>query len=195
MSDDRKQVNFTAPRSTVESAQQKLEHGEMSEELRATLDRIAHGADVAEETRLTDRLEELRGNRRDLRDERDRIESELEENERDIERVERRLDELRETNGEYDGVLAMLESDLHDGVRLMAGSEKVQRAATIGDCSPADVIDDIRDRNPDVPDMAFRPAGGEEPNWKDEQDIDDDIDIDLECISSSDVESSREVRE
>jgi len=187
MSNDRKQVKFTHEKQTVEAAKDKLEYGELSEELRATLDRIAHGADVAEETRLTDRVEQLREERRELQRERDDIVDKIEETERDIERVERRLEELRETNGEYDGVLAMLEGELHDGVRVMAGTDTVKRAASIGDCTPEDVINDLRDRNPDVPDMAFRPARGDAANWKDAYSSTEDVHVQLEstCTSGS----------
>lgn len=169
MTDYDKLVNFNANSKTVEEAKSKLDHGELSEELRATLDRIAHGADVAEETRLTDRLQTLREDRRKLRRDREEIEEQIEEVNRDIERVEARLDELREQDGEYDGVLSMLEEDLHAGQRILGGSDKIKRAAKIGGCSVDDVIDDLRERNPDVPDKAFRPARGDEnPRWKTE---------------------------
>lgn len=162
-----KTVNFKANSQTVKEAKDKLEHGEMSEELRGRLDEIAHGTDVAEENRLTDRIQTLREDRRELRREREQIEEAIEEKNRNIERIEARLDELREQEGEYDGVLAMLETDLQDGVRIMEGTDKVKRAAQIGDCEPKDVIQDLKDRNPDMPDKAFRQArGNEEPNWK-----------------------------
>lgn len=178
MTDYDKTVNFNAKSETLQEAKAKLEHGELSEELRATLDRIAHGADVAEEKRLTDRLETLRESRRELRQERENIERQLEETNRNIERVERRLEQLREQNGEYDGVLAMLEEDLQSGVRILSGSPKVERAASIGDCTPSDVIQDLRDRNPDTPQIAFRKATADEkPNWKDEHAGSDSVEL------------------
>lgn len=166
MTEHDKQVAFNANSETVAEAKAKLDHGEMSEVLRDALERVAHGADVAEEKRLTDRLETLREDRRDLRHERDGIEKALEEKNREIERVERRLEQLREQEGEYDGVLAMLEEDLNDGVRVMLGTDKVQRAARIGDCDPEDVISDLKERNPEIPDKAFRSARPDEsPRW------------------------------
>lgn len=167
MTEHDKMVNFKANSQTVKEVKDKLEHGEMSEELRARLDEIAHGADVSEENRLMDHLQTLREDRRELRREREQIEEDIEEKNRNIERIETRLDELRDQEGEYDGVLAMLEADLQDGVRIMEGTDKVKRAAQIGDCEPSDVIQDLKDRNPDIPDEAFRQArGNEEPNWK-----------------------------
>jgi len=170
MTEHDKHVGFKANSETVEVAKSKLDHGELSELLRREVDRIAHGTDVAEEQRLTDQLESLREERREKRQERDNIERDLEELEREIERVERRLSELRDQEGEYDGVLAMLEEDLHDGVRIIGGGEKIKKAARIGDCTTDDVIDDLKERNPDVPDKAYRPSGpNEPPKWNDDQ--------------------------
>jgi len=164
---DRTQVGFEADKATVEQVKSKLEYGELSERLRETLNRIAHGADVAEETRLTDRLRTLREEQRDLRTERDNIESKIDEKSREIERVEQRLDSLRDQQGEYDGVLAMLEEDLNNGVRILGGSDKIKRAAKLGDCEVNDVIADLKERNPDVPIEAFTQADAQEPaNWK-----------------------------
>ena len=158
-----KQVLFKANSETVELAKDKLEHGEMSKLLRETLDRVAHGADVAEETRLKDALESIREDKRDLRQDRDNIERQLDEKSREEERIEQRLDALREQEGEYDGVLAMLEEDLHEGVRIMEGSSKVKRAAAIGNCESQDVIADLKERNPDVPKKAYRKSETDEP--------------------------------
>ena len=161
------QVGFEVDKDTVETAKQKLEFGEMSQRLRETLEAIAHGTEVAEETRLTDRLQTLREERRSLRQQRDEVENGLDEVNRKIERVEQRLDSLREQDGQYDGVLAMLEEDLHSGIRILGGSDKIKRAAKLGDCSVDDVIEDLKERNPEVPDKAFRPAEqGEPADWQ-----------------------------
>ena len=157
------QVGFEVDKDTVETAKQKLEFGEMSQRLRETLEAIAHGTEVAEETRLTDRLQTLREERRSLRQQRDNVENDLDEVNRKIERVEQRLDSLREQDGQYDGVLAMLEEDLHSGVRILGGSDKIKRAAELGDCSVDEVIEDLKERNPEVPEKAFRPAQAGEP--------------------------------
>lgn len=169
MTNNRKRSTFLVDEQTLEQAKDGLERGELSKELRATVERLAHGEEVAEETRLTDRLKTLRENRRGLRQDRDSIETELDEVNRKIERVESRLDNLREQQGEYDGVLAMLEEDLHSGVRIIGGSAKVVKAANIGNCTKEDVVQDLQERNPDVPDKAFRPAKqGESAVWNED---------------------------
>ena len=164
-------VGFKAPKDTVELAKSKLAHGEMSEILRQRLASVAHGTDVAEETRIKDNLEELRESRRDKLQEIQNLQNDVDEIERKIGRKEERLDVLREQEGQYDGVLAMLEEDLHGGMRIFTESGKVKRAAELGDCTVQDVINDLKERNTDVPDQAFRKAKPqEEGNWQDEID-------------------------
>jgi len=185
MSND-KLVNFKADKDTVEIVKQKLEHGEMSDRLRDTLNEIAHGADVAEQTRLKDRLQELRKERREITSDIEALQDKRDEKDREIERVETQLDNLREQQGEYDGALQAIEGQLHEGVRMAPDSVPVKEAARIGDVDTEGVIEAIKERNPDVPDFAFRTAKrSEEPNWKDEQhkrdieDKDEDKDKDL----------------
>ena len=170
MTNNKKRSTFLVDEATLEQAKDGLDRGELSKELRATVERLAYGADVAQETRLTDQLRTLRENRREKRQERDNIETELEELNRKIERVEQRLDNLREQEGQYDGVLAMLEEDLHSGVRILGGSDKIKRAAELGDCSVDEVIEDLKERNPEVPEKAFRPAqAGEPADWQSDE--------------------------
>lgn len=158
MSDDDTLVNFRAPEETVETAKMKLEHGEMSKELRTRLEEIAHGTDVAERTRIKDQLKEKRQERRDKQREINNLQNDVDEIDRDIERLEERLDQLAEQEGEYDGYLKSLEADLRDGEHLFAGHAKVEEAATLGDCSEEEVINRLQERNPEIPDLQFKPA-------------------------------------
>ena len=84
MTNNRKRSTFLVDEATLEQAKDGLDRGELSKELRATVERLAYGADVAQETRLTDQLRTLRENRREKRQERDNIETELEELNRKI---------------------------------------------------------------------------------------------------------------
>ena len=158
-----KLVNFNVDEETYELAKNKLEYGEMSELLRQTVRGIAVGTDTTERERKQELLEDKRKAVRDIDREIDDLENDKDEILREIERIERRLNELLEQDGEYDGVLAMLEEDLQSGIRILGGSDKVAKAAQIGDCSREDVVDDLKERNPDVPDKAFRPAEQGEP--------------------------------
>jgi len=177
----KKQIVFTVNEETAEKADRKLQHGERSERLREEMNRIAYGERVTEKERVQEKVRDLRKERRDIDAEIDDLQDDRDELDRQIDRAESRLNDLAEQDGEYDGVLAMLEEDLRNGVRILPGAPKVGRAAEIGDCSRGRVIGDLRDRNQDTPDMAFRKAGpNEEPNWRDEQDIGEPVIIEHE---------------
>lgn len=165
----KKQVNFKLKAETHQALKSKLEHGELSEELRQYSRQLAFGADVSEEERLLEERRELAKERREIDGDIETLKKKREEVERKLDRVDGRLEHLRERDGEYDGVIAMLEEDLRDGARVMPGTDKVKRAAKIGDCEPEDVIEDLKERNPNVPDKAFRRAkSGESPRWNDD---------------------------
>lgn len=183
---DKQQVKFTAPADLVDKADRKLEHGERSEVLRQELRRIAYGERVSEKERVQEKLRDLRSDRRDIDREIDGLQNARDEIDRKIDRAESRLNDLAEQDGEYDGVLAMLEEDLNNGIRILSGAPKVKRAAEIGDCSRERVINDLRDRNPDTPGMAFRKAESqEEPNWKDEYSSTQDVHVQLESTCTN----------
>jgi len=154
-SDNKKLVNFNAPEETVETAKAKLEYGEMSERLRETLEQIAHGADVAEQTRMKDQLQEKRKDRREIESDIRRLQDERDEVDQDIERLEQRLDELADQEGEYDGFLKSIEADLHDGMHVWETHAKVEQAAQIGQTTPEAVLDDLRERNPTIPEEQY----------------------------------------
>jgi chromosome segregation ATPase len=151
----KKRITFLIPEETAEKAKAKLEHGEMSDRLRDTLNRIAHGADVAEQTRVKEALQQKRREKREIESEIETLRRNREEKEREIERLEERLDTLANQDGEYEGVLKALESLLEDGRRVFVGHGQVKEAAAVGECSQEDVIDDLKDRNPTVPEEQF----------------------------------------
>lgn len=167
MSEEKKLVTFRQEKETVELAKEKLEHGEMSERLRQTLAQIAHGADVAEQSRLKDRVQELRRQRRKKDRQIRELQNDRDEIDRDIERIEERLDSLMEQEGEYDGALSMLESELREGNYVFPNKSSVKEAASVGQTTPETVIQDLKERNADVPEAAFELPKVHQPNdWR-----------------------------
>jgi len=167
MTDNMKQINFTVEEGAYDRFDSKTEHGEKTEILRQRVYEVAHGQDVAEKERVKDQLREKRNDRRELDREIQDMKNERDELDREIERLEERLDTLLEQDGEIDGALEVIESELHDGVRIYDGHTQVKEAARIGDMEPNDVIDRLKERNPSVPDEAFRLAKPhEDPRWK-----------------------------
>lgn len=163
MSDDKDQVNFTVDADAKESAKKRLEHGEFSAKLRQRVHELAYGTEVTERKRLQEKRQEKRQNVRDLTHEIEGLKEERNREEREIERIDSRLDALADDDGEFEGFLQAIESDLHEGYRVDPNHGKVERAAEIGDCKPSDVIEALKERNPEVPDEAFRDAKQTEP--------------------------------
>lgn len=164
------QVGFKANSDAHERAKRRLEHGELSRRLRETVEEIAYGTETTERRRLKEKLDDLRQDKRDVENEIENKRHERDELDREIARVEDRLDTMIQQDGEYDGFLQSMESDLRDGMRFDIGHGKVEDAAETGDCSREQVIQDLKERNPDVPDRAFRePKPGEAPLWNEVQ--------------------------
>jgi chromosome segregation ATPase len=159
LSDNLEQINVEVPAETKELAKGKLEHGGLTRVVRETLERIAHGEQSTEIERVKDQLADLRDTRQSLQKDRNRIDDELDDIERKIERAENRLDELRDKQGEYEGALQMIEDAMHEeGMHVFTDHGQVQEAAKIGDCSPGDVIEDLQERNPELPEERFTDA-------------------------------------
>lgn len=169
--DNRQLVTFKVEEETYEIAKGKLDHGQMSDELRTALNRIAYGTKTTKREQLREELETLRSDKRELDKKIDKLRQERSEKERKIERVEDKLETIRDMEGEYNGALEMLESRLHEGQRIYPEMDGVERAATVGDKTKSDVIGDLKERNPDVPDFAFDVASPHEAtNWQNVED-------------------------
>jgi len=149
-------VYVQVPKHTKELAKSKLEHGGLSRVVREKLTQVAHGAETSERERIKDNLQELRDDRRQLKNKREAINDKLEELEIKIQRAEDRLDDLRDKEGEYEGALQMIEDEMHEqGARVFPEHKAVERAARLGECDELDVIRDLEDRNPDLPEEQF----------------------------------------
>lgn len=156
MSENMEQLVVEVPKETKEVAKRKLPHGGLSSEVRDALARIAHGEEVAELKKVKDNLEDLRDKRADLKQQRDDIENQLQDVERQIERAETKLSQLRDLENEYEGRLKGLERRMHeDEIHVWLTFPEVEDIAEEYDKQPVDVINDLKDRNPGLPDEQF----------------------------------------
>jgi len=156
MSNDRELVTFEVDKDTKELAKQKLQFGEMSSLLRDELRRVAFGEEVSKRERLRSRVEDLRDQRDSLRADKREIEAEIEEVETELARAEERMDGLERKEDRYDAQLEMLEELLADGMRLDPENPKVITAAKTGGVEAEDVIQELQERHPNVPEQAFK---------------------------------------
>lgn len=160
------QVKALVPEDAKEVAKQKLDHGGLSEEIRKTIESIAYGGDVQQRTRLERRRDEIKETLRDLRQERKRIETKIDAEESKLDAVEEEIAALAEREDKYEAKLEELEAKVRiEGARVFADHPAVHRAAKTGGVEPEGVIEELKDRNPDVPEYAFKQALHDERDW------------------------------
>lgn len=159
------QINFKIDGDAKELAKEKLDHGELSRRLRETVEQIAFGEEVSKHTQLQQRLRTLREKKDDLRAERRELDAELETIEQEITRVEEQLSELDKREDKYEAALEMLEETLAEGGRVYPEHGQVVRAARLGDVDEDQVIADLQERNPSVPEHAFVDAMASDAEW------------------------------
>ena len=165
MSDDEVRFNVAMPARLRDDAKRNTERGELSQDVRDLFRRKAYGsAGTSDNTELEQKqaeLNDVRDRIDDLRKERRRIDAEIETQESRATRLEERISKLEDGSDKFDTVLETLEKMLLDGSRIYP--ERVD------DELEADrVIQELRSRNPDVPDEAFRLSKPDEPfDWRD----------------------------
>lgn len=141
-----------------EAAKRNSEHGEISEEFRKTIQRIAYGEEIEQEERLKVELREKRNERDELKGEIREKQAEVETLETEIARLEERVENRNERRDKFEGMVEMLEATLKDGGRVFPEHGQVKQAAAVGEVEPEDVIERLKERNPDAPDHAFVPV-------------------------------------
>lgn len=159
------QVNVEVDGDAKEEAKDKLGHGGLSKEIRRLIDEIAWGQEVSQHTRLEHRLRSLREEKDELRSERRELDTKIEDVEQEITRIEEQLSHLYKREDKYDATLEMLEETLYAGSRVYPGHGTVERAARIGDVTNRTVIDDLKTRNPSIPEFAFVDALHDTHEW------------------------------
>jgi len=168
---DRSQINFKVEQDAKELAKEKLDHGELSTELRETIHRIAFGEEISKREQSRKRLAELRDAKDKKRSEIREAEAELEEIEDQIARVEERLDNMERREDKYEASIEMLEQTLRDGGHVFEDHGQVIKAAKIGGKETEDVIAELQERNPTIPDYAFMPKFHAAEEWDGTADV------------------------
>lgn len=158
MSDDEETTMITVnvPTSVHETAKQKLEHGGLSREVRESLRRIAFGEDMNQRSRLERQLEELRDEREELRAERRELAAKIENIDSKIDGIQDDISSLSSEEERYESKLEELEYRVRaEGTRLWPENVHVERVAKEAQREPDAVINDLMERNPDIPEYAF----------------------------------------
>lgn len=159
------QVSHLVPKSVREDAQQNSGHGDLSDAVRMAYRTIAYGDDYQNTTRLKQRLERAKNEYRRLVEEKDAVEDEMEDTEDRIRQLREQLETAEEADERFDELIEELETKLEGGSHVFPGHGGVVEAAEIGGVSEGEVIDTLKDRNPEIPDDAFVPQSEAEFEW------------------------------
>lgn len=170
MTDDNEEetarVVADVPADVKETAKEKLPFGGISEEIEATLERIAYGEELGQRSRLERRREELQADLRDARGRRRDIDAEIATIEDKLTGVDEKLSSLTSREDKYEAKIEELEAMLRqDGTRLDPDHAAVKRAAETGGVEPEGVVETLKERNPDVPTYAFEDGLHDRHTW------------------------------
>lgn len=153
--DDQVRVTHLVDRSARDVAQDRTDHGEMSEKVRALYEVEAFGEDMGQRSQLERELDAVRDEKDSIRAEIRRLESEFESLGDREKRIESSLSNLSSKEDKFDGALEMLEQQLYGGAHVDPKHPGVKRAAGLASSQPEQVIQTLKDRNPGVPHHAF----------------------------------------
>lgn len=154
--EEMKQIAVNVPASVHETAKMKLEYGGISREVREALRRVAFGEDMNQRSRLEQQMEELKDEREELRADRRELDAKIANIDSKIDGIQDDISQLSSEEERYESKLEELEYRVReDGTRLYPGNGHVERIAKEAKREPEAVVNDLKERNPDIPDYAF----------------------------------------
>lgn len=158
MTDDQKRIAADIDEDTHAILKEKLEYGELSEVIRDVANTIAFGDGWDRRTVIDRRIEQKRQELSTLRDQRREINGKIESIEDRIDELEDRRERVETEAEQYTGALWSLEQSFRAGElgHLDPEHGRVKSLANEFGKSPESVLDELRERNPDVPDYAFK---------------------------------------
>ena len=168
--DELVQVNHLVPESIRDTAQENGEHGEVSEAVRTAYRIVAFGEEFGGANRLEMEL-------RKVQDEKQRTEAKIREVEAELENLAQREEQIKDRiadvdsrNERFEKTLSDLEAMLDRGEAVFEGHAAVQSAARLGSRNPHEIVETLKDRNPDLPEKAFKDQRKVETPWRGETD-------------------------
>lgn len=156
--DDWPTIAFTAPPEDKELFDELTEHGEKSFLFRHFVRSYNESQGYDRRTAHDSRLEFLQEKLDEAKARRAQADADVQELEDEIELVRERRESVLTQQEEYEIALSTFERAFRAGEfgHVDAGHARIQELADEYRRRPDDVHDDLRDRNPDVPDHAFR---------------------------------------
>lgn len=159
------QVSHLVPEHVREAAKANAEYGELSEKVRTLYETVAFGEEIGERSQLQRELDSIREKKDQKRAKKREIETEIENLERREQRIEERISSLSSKEDKFEGAMEMIEQQLYDGTHIFPEHGLVKRATGLAGMDPEQVINKLKERNPGVPDYAFKSKIHAERDW------------------------------
>ena len=164
--DDIKQVIANVPEDIHQKAKDRLEHGGMTRVINEALETVAYGGTWDSRSAIDIQLNTKRQELKQARSERRAINTRIENLEDDISDLEQAREEQETEQDRLEGALWSFEQTFRSGeTRAVEENKQLQGIATEFRMDVEDVIDALRERNPDVPDAAFKPPALARGSW------------------------------
>lgn len=158
MSDDNDEivrVNHRVPEHIRDAAQSQTQHGELSEMVRELYQSVAFGTGWDANDSIKVELERTRAEKDKVRGQIRSLQAQLETVEKKEARLEEKLSKQSSQQDRYEGHLESLESLLGSGQHIWESHPTVEAAAEAGGVPEESVLEELQERNPDVPERQF----------------------------------------
>jgi chromosome segregation ATPase len=156
MSDDTSLFGAQIDADTADIIDNRLEYGEKSRLIREFAQEIAYGAGWDERSSIDIQIEHVEDKLAEARKRRRQAEQQIETYEDELARLREKRETKQTRQEKLDASLVPVEDDLRRGSRVFPDHGAVQRIAREYDITAEDVLERLKERNPDVPDRAFR---------------------------------------
>lgn len=153
--DEMEQVNHLVPSGTKARASESADWGELSEAVRSVYEAFARTGGDADVVRLQAELQRVQSHLSSLDEQIASLESEREAMKEREDELVRQLDKAESDADEYIDLINQLLDSLDSGESVWPSHAIVQEAATLNGSSPDEVIDELRDERPHLPDDRF----------------------------------------
>lgn len=152
---DTSQVNHLVPSDVKKRAMENAEHGELSEAVRDVYQMYATTGGAETLAQLEVRLRKTRRERENVEDQISALQDELDALRGRETDLQEKIREYEQETTKYERLLNELSAQLRDGTSVFPTHGKVKTAASVKGCGVGEVMDELRDRNPDVDEALF----------------------------------------
>lgn len=142
---------------------ENADHGELSEAVRDVYRMYATAGGAETLAQLEVRLRRTRRERESIESRIESLQDELAEvRERETE-LQEEIREYEQETTEYERLMGEMSAMLRDGKSVFPTHGKVKTAASVKGCGVDEVVSELKDRNPDIPEEQFQEGATTDP--------------------------------